>query len=96
MSKNTKSYHYLGHHLPQGPHGVEIKIYEDARGYYASTIFNPNGSIPADIGPFATSYQAAVAGFERHGIEFEGRGTIVPFRRQFIDDAPTIDMCVGW
>jgi hypothetical protein len=96
MSKKSNSHHYLGHHMPDGPDGIEIRIWDDARGYYASTIYNPAGGIPADIGPFPTSYHAAIAGCERHGIEFDGRGAVVPFRRAFIEDAPSIDMCVGW
>lgn len=96
MRKKSNSYHHLGHHMPLGPQGVEIRVYDDDRGYYASTIFNPNGACPADIGPFETSRQAATAGFERHGLEFDGGDAIVPFRRAFIEDAPSMDMAAGW
>lgn len=96
MSKKPNSHQYIGHHMPEGRDGVEIRIWEDAHGYYASTIYNPNGRIPADIGPFDTSRAAITAGLERHGIEFEGRGIVVPLRRVFVEDAPSIDMAVGW
>jgi hypothetical protein len=95
MSKKPNSHHHIGHHMPEGRDGIEIRIWEDDRGYYASTIYNPRGRIPADIGPFDTSLQAIVAGFERHGLEYEGRGNVVPFRRAFIEDVPSIDMSAG-
>lgn len=96
MTKKANSFHHLGHHMPLGPAGLEIRVYEDPRGYYASTIYNPNGRCPADIGPFDTSLQAVTAGFDRHGLEFEGRRPEVPFRRVFIETVPPLDMSSGW
>jgi hypothetical protein len=78
--------------MPEGPDGIEIRVYDDAHGYYASTIFNPGGRIPADIGPYQTSYEAVVAGCDRHGVDFDGHGATIPTRRVFIEDVPSIDM----
>lgn len=94
MLKKERSHHFLGHHWPDGTDGVEIRVWDDARGYYASTIYNPNGTIPADIGPFPTSFDAIVAGCERHGLEFGGSRPGIPFvRRLYVEDAPALGMC---
>jgi len=96
MSKKPNSHQYIGHHMPEGPSGIEIRIWEDYRGYYASTIYSPRGRIPADIGPFGTSREALGAGLERHGLDFESCGVVIPMRRTFIEDAPSMDMAGGW
>lgn len=96
MTKKANSHHHIGHHMPLGPAGIEIRIHEDERGYYASTIYNPGGACPADIGPFETSRQAAIAGFERHGLEFDGGSAIVSIRRAYFDVAPSLENAMVW
>lgn len=74
MTLKAGSHLYLGHHWPDGRDGIEIRVYADLRGYYASTVYDPAGSYPPDIGPFPTSFEAASAGAARHFVEFDPPG----------------------
>lgn len=90
MIRKAGSHHYVGHHWPDGPAGLEIRVYgDDRRGYYVSTVYDPLGTTPPDMGPFHTSWDAACAGAERHFREFD------PYarhnrERMFVDDAPPL------
>ena len=90
--KKSGEYHYLGHHMPNGRDGVEIRIHEDEWGYYASTIFNPQGPCPADLGPFDTSFKAMAACCARHGVEFVGNDNLGEYRRRRVQDERTSAM----
>lgn len=72
MTRKAGSHLYLGHHWPDGRDGVEIRVYgDDPRGYHVSTVYDPAGSYPPDLGPFDTSWEAASAGAARHFVEFD-------------------------
>lgn len=89
MTLKAGSHYYLGHHMPNGPDGIEIRVYDDGRGYYVSTVYDPAGSVPPDMGPFATSWDAACAGCERHFVEFDPHGRR-DRERYYEDETPSL------